>query len=333
MSIAEEIKKLEQKARAALLDTYAKLTPWQKTLVARHPERPHCLDFVGALIEDFTPMAGDRYFAEDEAIVGGIGRFRGRSVMVIGHEKGSDTESRIRHNFGMAKPEGYRKAVRLMELAERFELPVITLIDTAGAYPGIGAEERGQAEAIARSTDCCLRIGVPLITVVIGEGGSGGAVAIASANRILMLEHAIYTVASPEAAASILWRDSAKAIDAATNMKITAQDLDQLGVIDVIITEPIGGAHRDRNSIMKATGDAIARALPSSTARRRPKSGSSGTTASCRSARRSKREYSPGRGGLTPNSGPTRRDTRSRPSGRSIGTGQGVRNLVTLTKS
>ena len=214
----------------------AKLTPWQKTQVARHPERPHCLDFVGALIEDFTPLAGDRYFAEDEAIVGGLGRFRGRSVMVIGHEKGSDTESRIRHNFGMAKPEGYRKAVRLMEMADRFNLPVITLIDTAGAYPGIGAEERGQAEAIARSTDCCLRIGVPIIAVVIGEGGSGGAVAIATANRILMLEHAIYTVASPEAAASILWRDSAKAIDAATNMKITAQDLDQLGVIDVIIT-------------------------------------------------------------------------------------------------
>jgi acetyl-CoA carboxylase carboxyl transferase subunit alpha len=261
VSIADEIKKLEQKAKSALVDTYSKLTPWQKTLVARHPERPHCLDFVKALVEDFTPMAGDRYFAEDEAIVGGLGRFRGRSVMVIGHEKGSDTESRIRHNFGMAKPEGYRKAVRLMELAERFGLPVITLIDTAGAYPGIGAEERGQAEAIARSTDCCLRIGVPLITVVIGEGGSGGAIAIASANRILMLEHAIYTVASPEAAASILWRDSAKAIDAATNMKITAQDLDQLGVIDVIITEPVGGAHRDRASIMKGTGDAIARAL------------------------------------------------------------------------
>jgi len=249
VSIAEEIKKLEQKARSALVDTYSKLTPWQKTLVARHPERPHCLDFVNELIEDFTPLAGDRYFAEDEAIVGGLGRFRGRSVMVIGHEKGSDTESRIRHNFGMAKPEGYRKAVRLM------------LIDTAGAYPGIGAEERGQAEAIARSTDCCLRIGVPLVTVVIGEGGSGGAVAIATANRILMLEHAIYTVASPEAAASILWRDSAKAIDAATNMKITAQDLDQMGVIDVIITEPVGGAHRDRIAIMRATGDAIARAL------------------------------------------------------------------------
>jgi acetyl-CoA carboxylase carboxyl transferase subunit alpha len=261
VSIMDEIKKLEQKARSALIDTYSKLTPWQKTQVARHPERPHCLDFVNSLIDDFTPMAGDRYFAEDEAIVGGMGRFRGRSVVVIGHEKGSDTESRLRHNFGMAKPEGYRKAVRLMDMADRFGLPVITLIDTAGAYPGIGAEERGQAEAIARSTDRCLSVGVPLIAVVIGEGGSGGAIAIATANRILMLEHAIYTVASPEAAASILWRDSAKAIDAATNMKITAQDLDQLGVIDVIITEPVGGAHRDRSTIMKATGDAIARAL------------------------------------------------------------------------
>lgn len=261
VSIAEEIKKLEQKAHDALADTYAKLTPWQKTQVARHPERPHCLDFVNALIEDFTPLAGDRYFAEDEAIMGGLGRFRGRTVMVIGHEKGSDTDSRIRHNFGMAMPEGYRKAVRLMEMADRFDVPVITLIDTAGAYPGIGAEERGQAEAIARSTDCCLSIGVPLVAVVIGEGGSGGAVAIGTANRILMLEHAIYTVASPEAAASILWRDSAKAIDAATNMRITAQDLDQLGVIDIIVSEPIGGAHRDRESMMKATGDAIARAL------------------------------------------------------------------------
>ena len=261
VSIAEEIKKLEQKARNALEDTYAKLTPWQKTQVARHPERPHCLDFVDALIEDFTPLAGDRYFAEDEAIMGGLGRFRERTVMIIGHEKGSDTESRIRHNFGMAMPEGYRKAVRLMEMADRFNVPVITLIDTAGAYPGIAAEERGQAEAIARSTDCCLGIGVPIVAVVIGEGGSGGAVAIGTANRILMLEHAIYTVASPEAAASILWRDSAKAIDAATNMRITAQDLDQLGVIDVIVSEPIGGAHRDRESMMQATGDAIARAL------------------------------------------------------------------------
>jgi acetyl-CoA carboxylase carboxyl transferase subunit alpha len=261
VQISDEVRKLEQKAKTALVDTYAKLTPWQKTQVARHPERPHCLDYVRDLIEDFTPLAGDRYFAEDEAIMGGLGRFRGRPVVVIGHEKGSDTESRIRHNFGMAKPEGYRKAVRLMELADKFGLPVITLVDTAGAYPGIGAEERGQAEAIARSTDCCLGLGVPLIAVVIGEGGSGGAVGIASANRILMLEHAIYTVASPEAAASILWRDSAKAIDAATNMKITAQDLETLGVIDVIIREPVGGAHRDRDAVIQATGDAIAKSL------------------------------------------------------------------------
>jgi acetyl-CoA carboxylase carboxyl transferase subunit alpha len=259
--IGDEIKRLEQKARTALVDIYAKLTPWQKTQVARHSERPHCLDYVSELIEDFTPLAGDRYFAEDEAIVGGLGRFRGRSVMIIGHEKGSDTESRIRHNFGMAKPEGYRKAVRLMEMADKFGIPVITLVDTAGAYPGIGAEERGQAEAIARSTDCCLALGVPLIAVVIGEGGSGGAVAIATANRILMLEHAIYTVASPEAAASILWRDSTKAMDAATNMKITAQDLEALGVIDVIVREPIGGAHRDRGLAAQSVGDAIAKAL------------------------------------------------------------------------
>ena len=261
MQISEEVRKLEQKAKTALVDTYSRLTPWQKTQVARHPERPHCLDYVRELIEDFTPMAGDRYFGEDEAIMGGIGRFRGRPVMVIGHEKGSDTESRIRHNFGMATPEGYRKAVRLMELANKFGLPVISLVDTAGAYPGIGAEERGQAEAIARSTDCCLGLGVPLIAVVIGEGGSGGAVGIASANRILMLEHAIYTVASPEAAASILWRDSAKAIDAATNMKITAQDLEDLGVIDVIIREPVGGAHRDRAAVIASCGDAIAKSL------------------------------------------------------------------------
>jgi acetyl-CoA carboxylase carboxyl transferase subunit alpha len=261
VSISEEITKLEQKAQQALFDTYSKLTPWQKTQVARHPERPHCLDYIKTLIEDFTPLAGDRYYAEDAAIVGGIGRFRGRSVVVIGHEKGSDTESRIKHNFGMAKPEGYRKAVRLMELAQRFGLPVITLVDTAGAYPGIGAEERGQAEAIARSTDCCLGLGVPIVAVVIGEGGSGGAVAIATANRILMLEHAIYTVASPEAAATILWRDSARAIDAATSMKITAQDLESMGVIDVIITEPVGGAHRDKDRTIRATGDAIARAL------------------------------------------------------------------------
>ena len=214
-----------------------------------------------ALIEDFTPLAGDRYFAEDAAIMGGLGRFRGRPMVVIGHEKGSDTESRIKHNFGMARPEGYRKAVRLMDLAEKFALPVITLVDTAGAYPGIGAEERGQAEAIARSTDRCLSLGVPLVSVVIGEGGSGGAVAIATANRVLMLEHSIYTVASPEAAASILWRDSARAIDAATSMKITAQDLKTLGVIDVIITEPVGGAHRDPAMMFSRAGDAVAKAF------------------------------------------------------------------------
>jgi len=237
------------------------LTPWQKTQVARHPDRPHSLDYARALLEDFTPMAGDRYFAEDAAIMGGLARFRGRPIVFIGHEKGSDTEGRIKHNFGMARPEGYRKAVRLMDLAEKFSLPVVTLIDTAGAYPGIGAEERGQAEAIARSTDRCLSLGVPLVAVVIGEGGSGGAVAIATANRVLMLEHAIYTVASPEAAASILWRDSARAIDAATSMKITAQDLKTLGIIDVIITEPVGGAHRDTTMMFKRAGDAIAKAI------------------------------------------------------------------------
>lgn len=259
--IADEVARLEQKAKAALVDTYQKLTPWQKTLVARHPERPHCLDFVAGLIEDFTPLAGDRYFAEDHAIVAGIGSFRGRSVLIIGHEKGSDTEGRIKHNFGMARPEGYRKAVRLMELADRFNLPVITFVDTPGAYPGIGAEERGQAEAIARSTECCLKLGVPIISIIVGEGGSGGAIAIATANRILMLEHAIYSVISPEGAASIIWRDSNKKEEAATNMKITAQDLDQLGVIDTIIKEPTGGAHRDPETVIIATGNAIQRAL------------------------------------------------------------------------
>ena len=259
--IADEIAKLEQKAKTALIDIYNKLTPWQKTLVARHQERPHCLEFVGALIEDFTALAGDRYFADDEAIIGGIGKFRGRSVLVLGNEKGTDVESRIKHNFGMAMPEGYRKAVRLMEMADRFNLPVITFVDTPGAYPGIGAEERGQAEAIARSTECCLRLGVPIVAVVVGEGGSGGAIAIATANRILMLEHAIYSVISPEGAASIIWRDANKKEDAASNMKITAQDLDQLGVIDVIIKEPTGGAHRDRDSVIIATGNAIARVL------------------------------------------------------------------------
>ena len=259
--IEEELAKLEAKAREALEETYSELTPWQKTQVARHPDRPHFRHYIDGLVQDFTPLSGDRSFAEDQAILGGIGRLAGRSVMVIGHEKGSDTEDRIRHNFGMARPEGYRKAVRLMDMADRFSLPVVSLVDTAGAYPGIGAEERGQAEAIARSTDCCLSLGVPIVSVIIGEGGSGGAVAIATANRVYMLEHAIYTVASPEAAASILWRDSTRAMDAATNMKITAQDLLKLGVVDGIIPEPIGGAHRDGVEVVRATGDTIVKAL------------------------------------------------------------------------
>ena len=261
VSITEEIARLQAKAQQSLLDTYAKLTPWQKTQVARHPARPHTVDYISSLVDDFTPLAGDRYFGEDAAIIGGMGTFRGRSVVVMGHEKGSDTDGRIKHNFGMAKPEGYRKAVRLMKLADRFDLPVITLVDTAGAYPGIDAEERGQAEAIARSTDCCLALGVPLVSVVIGEGGSGGAVAIATANKILMLEHSIYTVASPEAAASILWKDAARNIEAATNMKITAQDLLQLKVIDLIVPEPLGGAHRDPDKAAQNVGDAIETAL------------------------------------------------------------------------
>ena len=263
VSIEEELAKLEIKAREALEETYAELTPWQKTQVARHPERPHFRHYIDGLVQDFTPLSGDRTFADDQAILGGIGRMSGRSVMVIGHEKGSDTEGRIKHNFGMARPEGYRKAVRLMEMADRFSIPVVSLVDTAGAYPGIGAEERGQAEAIARSTDCCLSLEVPIISVIIGEGGSGGAVAIATANRIYMLEHSIYTVASPEAAASILWKDSTRAVDAATNMKITAQDLLRLGIIDGIIPEPMGGAHRDGVEVVKAAGDTILAALAS----------------------------------------------------------------------
>jgi acetyl-CoA carboxylase carboxyl transferase subunit alpha len=261
VAVGEEISRIEAKATQALKDLYANLTPWQKTQVARHPQRPHCLDYLNALLSNFFPLAGDRKFGEDDAIVGGFGRFRGESVCVIGHEKGSSTESRLKHNFGMARPEGYRKAVRLMEMADRFEIPVISLIDTAGAYPGIGAEERGQAEAIARSTEACLRLGVPNIAVVIGEGGSGGAIAIATASRVLMLEHAIYSVISPEGAASILWRDTTKAQDAATNMRITAQDLVRFGIIDVIVTEPVGGAHRDPAAVVAATGDAIAAAL------------------------------------------------------------------------
>ncbi len=259
--ISEEIARIEAKAAQALKDIYGKLTPWQKTQVARHPQRPHFKHYVDALIRDFTPLAGDRKFAEDHAIVGGLGRFQDRPVVVMGHEKGDDTESRLKHSFGMARPEGYRKAVRLMELAERFSLPVIALVDTAGAYPGIGAEERGQAEAIARSTQMCLSLGVPNVAVVIGEGGSGGAVALASTNRVLMLEHAIYTVASPEASASILWRDSGRAADAATAMKVTAQDLKGFGVIDGIVPEPLGGAHRDPEATIEAAESAVAAAL------------------------------------------------------------------------
>jgi acetyl-CoA carboxylase carboxyl transferase subunit alpha len=261
VSISDEVAKLEAKASKALADLYAGLTPWQKTQVARHPERPHFVDYIKGLIEDFTPLAGDRAFAEDHAIVGGFGRFRGASVCVIGQEKGSDTPTRLKHNFGMARPEGYRKAARLMELADRFAIPVISLVDTAGAYPGVDAEERGQAEAIARSTEACLALGAPSVAVIVGEGGSGGAVALATANQVLMLEHAIYTVASPEAAASILWRDSARAEDAATNMKITAQDLLKFGIVDSIVREPVGGAHRAPEAAIAAAGDAVAAAL------------------------------------------------------------------------
>ncbi len=261
VAISEDVTRLEEKASQALSDIYAALTPWQKTQVARHPQRPHFRDFCEGLISDFTPLAGDRKFGEDEAVTGGFGRFRGEPVCVIGQEKGSDTPARIRHNFGMARPEGYRKAVRLMELADRFGLPVLSFVDTAGAYPGIEAEERGQAEAIARSTEACLGLGTPSVALVIGEGGSGGAIAIATASKVLMLEHAIYSVISPEGAASILWRDSARAQDAATNMKITAQDLLKLGVIDRIVKEPIGGAHRDPQAVIGSAGDAIAAAL------------------------------------------------------------------------
>ncbi|MET0742178.1 MAG: acetyl-CoA carboxylase carboxyltransferase subunit alpha [Microvirga sp.] len=259
--IGDDISRLEVKAADALRDLYSRLTPWQKTLVARHPQRPHFIDYCSGLITDFTPLAGDRKFAEDEAIVGGFGRFRGQAVCILGQEKGSTTEARIRHNFGMARPEGYRKAVRLMELADRFELPVLSFVDTAGAYPGIEAEERGQAEAIARSTEAQLGLGVPNVSLVIGEGGSGGAIAIATANKVLMMEHAIYSVISPEGAASILWRDSGKAQEAATSMKITAQDLLRLGVIDGIVAEPMGGAHRNPEAAIAAAGDAIEEAL------------------------------------------------------------------------
>ena len=259
--INEEISRLEEKSAQALGELYANLTPWQKTLVARHPQRPHFSDFVGALITEFTPLAGDRKFGEDEALVGGFGRFRGESICVMGQEKGANTESRIKHNFGMARPEGYRKAVRLMEMADRFGIPVLSIVDSAGAYPGIGAEERGQAEAIARSTDSCLSLGVPNVAIITGEGMSGGAIAITTANRVLMLEHAIYSVISPEAASSILWRDGTKAQEAATSMKITAQDMLRFGVIDEILKEPSGGAHRDPQTMIAATGEAIAQAF------------------------------------------------------------------------
>ena len=260
-TIGEEISRLEAKAAQTLKELYSELTPWQKTQVARHPERPHCLDYIGGLITDFVALAGDRRFGDDDAVIGGFGRFRGASVCVIGHEKGSSTEARLRHNFGMARPEGYRKAQRLMQMADRFGIPVLSLVDTAGAYPGIDAEERGQAEAIARSTDVSLELGVPNVAVIIGEGGSGGAIAIATANRVLMLEHAIYSVISPEGAASILWRDTAKAQEAATSMKITAADMMQFGVIDQIVTEPAGGAHREPAAAIASTGDAIAHAF------------------------------------------------------------------------
>lgn len=261
INIAEEVSRLQTKATRILKQTYTELTPWQKVQVARHPDRPHFLNYVGALIDGFEPLAGDRHFAEDRAILGGIGRFRGRTVMIIGTEKGRDTQSRVEHNFGMAKPEGYRKAQRLMRMADRFAIPVITLVDTAGAYPGIGAEERGQAEAIARSIETCLDLRVPFVSVIIGEGGSGGAIALAAANAVVMLEHAVYSVISPEGCASILWRSGDKAADAAAALRITADDLLKLGVIDAVVPEPLGAAHRDPARTIEATGTAIEKAL------------------------------------------------------------------------
>jgi acetyl-CoA carboxylase carboxyl transferase subunit alpha len=261
ISIADEVVKLSSKAEGQLRAIYAKLTPWQKTLVARHAERPKALGVISALIEDFIPLAGDRAFSDDAAIIGGMGRFRGTPVMVIGTEKGTDTETRIKHNFGMAKPEGYRKAKRLMELAGRFSLPILTFVDTSGAYPGIEAEARGQAEAIARGVEACLSAPVPLVASIIGEGGSGGAIALAAGNAVLMYEHAIYSVISPEGSASILWRDATQAPVAAEAMRITAQDLKRLGLIDEIVPEPLGGAHREPETALAALGDAIETAL------------------------------------------------------------------------
>jgi acetyl-CoA carboxylase carboxyl transferase subunit alpha len=261
VNIAEEVSKLQAKVERLTRQTYAKLTPWQKTMVARHPDRPHFSDYVAGLITDFVPLAGDRAFADDKAIMGGLGRFRGRPVAVLGHEKGNDTTSRVRHNFGMAKPEGYRKAIRIMELADRFKLPVITLVDTPGAYPGIEAEARGQAEAIARGIETCLKIGVPLVSAIIGEGGSGGAIALAAGNHVIMLEHSVYSVISPEGCASILWRSGDQKEIAAEALKLTAGDLKELGVIDEIVPEPLGGAHRAKPEAIERLGDALAGAL------------------------------------------------------------------------
>ncbi len=261
LDIAAEIGRLQTKSDRLLRETYTRLTPWQKTQVARHPERPHFKHYVAQLIEDFMPLGGDRAFGDDSAIIGGLGRFRGRKVVVIGHEKGDDTATRLKHNFGMGKPEGYRKAIRLMQLADRFGLPVVTLVDTSGAFPGIQAEERGQAEAIARSTETALNLGVPMVSAILGEGGSGGAIALAAGNTVLMMEHAVYSVISPEGCASILWRTADKAAEAAEAMRVTAQDLKALGVIDTIVTEPLGAAHRDRVKAIDALGDAIDAAL------------------------------------------------------------------------
>lgn len=261
VDLEKEAAALDRKAQDMLRDLYRSLDPWRKTLVARHPDRPHCIDYIEALLTEWTPLAGDRTFGDDHAVMGGLARFRDQAVVVIGHEKGNDTRSRIHRNFGMARPEGYRKAIRLMDMADRFRLPVITLVDTPGAYPGKGAEERGQSEAIARSTEKCLQIGVPLVSVVIGEGGSGGAVAFATADRVAMLEHSIYSVISPEGCASILWKDADKMREAAEALKLTAQDLKKLGVIDAIIPEPLGGAQRERDETIRSVGDEIARLL------------------------------------------------------------------------
>ena len=261
MNIAEEISRLQAKAEKLLRQTYGKLSAWQKTQVARHQERPHFFDYVEQLIDDYVPLAGDRSFADDKAIQGGLGRLRGIPVLILGHEKGADTATRVRHNFGMAKPEGYRKAVRLLELADRFHLPVVTLVDTPGAYPGVDAEARGQAEAIARSIEACLKVKSPVVSAIIGEGGSGGAIALAAANHIIMLEHSVYSVISPEGCASILWRSAENAQDAAEALKLTAGDLKSLGVIDEIVAEPLGGAHRGKEQTIAALGDAIERAV------------------------------------------------------------------------